>query len=172
MKQQQFSIGLAMLASMVVIPAIAHAQESEDRVPTTLSLAGTLAHTGRLPGRTLLARVGFHPTGSFDYGLQGGFLASRHSSVSQWPNAVGVFGRYYLKTPPTSRYDSYLGEIDLKLRRNYVGVEYFRASDGGDYGGGVLGHQEGKYFFEMRYLRNKFTGSDFSANIGLMLKGM
>jgi hypothetical protein len=118
-----------------------------------------------------MARVSFHPTGNFDYGLQGGFLASRHSAISQWPNAVGFFGKYYLKTTPKTRYDSYLGEIDLKQRRTYIGIEYLRASDGGDYGGGFVGLQETKYFAEIRYLRNTFSGNDFSLNLGLILKG-
>jgi hypothetical protein len=169
MKQQTLRIGLAACCSL--LPIFAHAQDSDERIPTTLSVSGTLLHSGRLPGRTIMARVSFHPTGNFDYGLQGGFLASRHSSISQWPNAVGVFGKYYLKTTPKTRYDSYLGEVDLKQRRTYVSIEYFRASDGGDYGGGSFGFQEKKYFAEIRYLSNTFSGSDFSANVGLILKG-
>jgi hypothetical protein len=161
----------SLFLSLSLLPARAHAQDSDERIPTTLSVSGTLLHSGRLPGRTILARVSFHPTGKFDYGLQGGFLASRHLSFNQWPSALGFFGKYYLSTSPKTRYDSYLGEVDLRQRRTYVGFEYLRASDGGDYGGAFLGFQETKYFAELRYLRNTFSGNDFAINLGVILKG-
>jgi hypothetical protein len=172
MKPLNLKILLPIFASALLLIPTAHAQSSDDeRVPTSIAVSATLLHSGRLPGRTIMAKIGFHPTGRYDFGLQGGLLASRHSPIADWPNAVGVFGKYYLKTTPKSRYDSFLGEIDLKQRRTYVGIEYFRASDGGDYGGLTYGVQQQKYFAELRYLRNTFSGNDLSINMGLILKG-
>ena len=164
-------LSLAVLGGLI-LPQTTYAQSSDDeRFPTSLAVSATLVHSGSRPGSTLLARLGFHPSGRYDLGIQGGLLPSHHSSFKDWPTAVGAFGRYYLSAPATTRHDPYLGEISLKKRRYYVGLDYLRSSDGGDYGGGCVGAQENKYFMELRYLQNKFTGADFSLNVGLILKG-